>query len=240
MNKEQIEVEIQNALRAAYRTGQVYWQQADSEYVSQNKKSEKTAENFADFVTEKSAAIAALAERATALAAAGEIDVEQLQARLDALLDYPEGSVGAELEAQCFYSWREKHVNRPGWDDTDLFIYRKGLADGKRAATQAQAEPVASIHIVGGEKRINESYAAIQDLEDGTMLYAGAAPTTSTADAKDAARAAALEEAALICEEMTPGRHHLTDNDMGRNSALYDAAEKIRAAIATSADEVKS
>lgn len=77
------------------------------------------------------------------------IDVEQLQARLNALLNYPEGSVGAAMEAACFYSWREAHVNRPGWDDSDLFIYQKGLHDGRLASSQAAA-PADSVAVPAG------------------------------------------------------------------------------------------
>lgn len=69
-----------------------------------------------------------------------EIDIEQLQAKLDALLDYREGSIGAAMEAECFYRWRAEHVNRPGWEDTDLFIYQKGVHDGKLAAQPAPNE----------------------------------------------------------------------------------------------------
>jgi hypothetical protein len=37
---------VQQALTKAYRLGQVYWQQADSEYSSQHRKSTETAEKF--------------------------------------------------------------------------------------------------------------------------------------------------------------------------------------------------
>lgn len=38
--------EIESALRRAFRLGQVYWQQADSEYTSHHKKADITLENF--------------------------------------------------------------------------------------------------------------------------------------------------------------------------------------------------
>ena len=50
--------DLAKALRQAYNYGQTYWQQADSDYVSQHKKSEETAIKFAAFVDESVAALA--------------------------------------------------------------------------------------------------------------------------------------------------------------------------------------
>jgi hypothetical protein len=41
---------VSNALRKAWGLGQKYWQQADSEYTTQHRKSEKTQENFMNLV----------------------------------------------------------------------------------------------------------------------------------------------------------------------------------------------
>jgi len=46
MTREQLE----KAMREAYRLGQVYCEQADSEYVSHNRKSEQTAIKFESLV----------------------------------------------------------------------------------------------------------------------------------------------------------------------------------------------
>lgn len=44
--------ELAKALRQAYNYGQTYWQQADSEYASQWKKADLTADKFSLFVAE--------------------------------------------------------------------------------------------------------------------------------------------------------------------------------------------
>lgn len=41
---------LRAALKQAYNLGQIYWQQADSEYVSQQNKSDITAETFRKLV----------------------------------------------------------------------------------------------------------------------------------------------------------------------------------------------
>ncbi|MBT2299207.1 hypothetical protein J7E70_01895 [Variovorax paradoxus] len=43
---------VEKALRRAYSLGQTYWQQADSESYSQNKKSDETAAKFEALVSE--------------------------------------------------------------------------------------------------------------------------------------------------------------------------------------------
>jgi hypothetical protein len=42
--------ELRTALKRAYNLGQIYWQQADSEYVSQQDKSDITAATFRKLV----------------------------------------------------------------------------------------------------------------------------------------------------------------------------------------------
>lgn len=41
---------LRAALKRAYNLGQIYWQQADSEYISQQNKSDITAETFRKLV----------------------------------------------------------------------------------------------------------------------------------------------------------------------------------------------
>lgn len=45
------------ALRKAWQLGQTYWQQADSEYISQHRKADETQANFQKLVDETRAAI---------------------------------------------------------------------------------------------------------------------------------------------------------------------------------------
>ena len=44
--------QIEQALRQAFSMGQVYWQQADSDYTSEHRKSDKTREQFEALVCE--------------------------------------------------------------------------------------------------------------------------------------------------------------------------------------------
>lgn len=63
---------VRSALRKAYNLGQTYWQQADSEYRSENKKSDATAAKFVRLIDDTVAQIAALDSRAQPVAA-GEL-----------------------------------------------------------------------------------------------------------------------------------------------------------------------
>lgn len=49
---EDIQDAVSKALRKAYQLGQIYWQQADSEYYSQNKKADETQHKFDALVDE--------------------------------------------------------------------------------------------------------------------------------------------------------------------------------------------
>ncbi|VVE59539.1 hypothetical protein PIN31009_05579 [Pandoraea iniqua] len=49
--------EIKSALRKAYNLGQTYWQQADSEYISQQRKSDETHAKFEQLVADTVAAL---------------------------------------------------------------------------------------------------------------------------------------------------------------------------------------
>ena len=49
---------VSKALREAYNLGQRYWQQADSEYISQHKKADDTRAKFLALVEETCAALA--------------------------------------------------------------------------------------------------------------------------------------------------------------------------------------
>ena len=50
---------VSKALREAYNLGQRYWQQADSEYISQHKKADDTRAKFLALVEETCATLAA-------------------------------------------------------------------------------------------------------------------------------------------------------------------------------------
>ena len=90
---------VSKALREAYNLGQRYWQQADSDYISQHKKSDDTRAKFLALVEETCAALAAgqatAAQQGVAYAAlpekyylaGGEVptwDVDQMRAFADA------------------------------------------------------------------------------------------------------------------------------------------------------------
>ena len=50
---------VSKALREAYNLGMMYWQQADSDYISQHKKADDTRAKFLALVEETCAALAA-------------------------------------------------------------------------------------------------------------------------------------------------------------------------------------
>ena len=68
---------VSKALREAYNLGQRYWQQADSEYISQHKKADDTRAKFLALVEETCAALAA--GQATAAQAAVQDDLITLR-----------------------------------------------------------------------------------------------------------------------------------------------------------------
>ena len=47
-----MEEEIRKALKEAFKLGQTYWQQADSEYTSQHRKADVTRDKFTTLVEE--------------------------------------------------------------------------------------------------------------------------------------------------------------------------------------------
>lgn len=51
--------DVTKALRQAYNLGQIYWQQADSEYMSQHKKADQTEAKFQELLETTSAALEA-------------------------------------------------------------------------------------------------------------------------------------------------------------------------------------
>ena len=51
--------EVTKALRQAYNLGQIYWQQADSEYISQHKKADQTEAKFQELLETTVAALEA-------------------------------------------------------------------------------------------------------------------------------------------------------------------------------------
>ena len=58
MNNEDLQDLVTKAMRRSWLLGQTYWQQADSERYSQNKKSIETQEKFESLVDEVRTAIA--------------------------------------------------------------------------------------------------------------------------------------------------------------------------------------
>lgn len=85
-------------LRKAYNYGQTYWQQADSEYLSQQKKSNETADKFAAFVAETVAAFAAAPPSPQPVAESVQVDALRVICRL---LDgsQPKDAAGALMVA---------------------------------------------------------------------------------------------------------------------------------------------
>lgn len=50
MNNEDLADMVSKALKEAWRLGQIYWHQADSEYTSNHKKADETQNKFNDLV----------------------------------------------------------------------------------------------------------------------------------------------------------------------------------------------
>lgn len=55
-----VSIEIEGAMRKAFNYGQSYWQQADSEYISQQNKSDETLKKFKEFTLNTQSTIAAM------------------------------------------------------------------------------------------------------------------------------------------------------------------------------------
>lgn len=65
-NNEALVASIKLALRKAFNLGQTYWQQADSEYVSQHKKANATREKLEELITEAEEALSAAGSQSVA------------------------------------------------------------------------------------------------------------------------------------------------------------------------------
>lgn len=87
--------ELAKALRKAYNYGQTYWQQADSEYLSQQRKSNETADKFAAFVTETCTSLATPSVQG--VAAAGQ-ELTDLRSVLQEFVNYHTVPAGLTLE----------------------------------------------------------------------------------------------------------------------------------------------
>ena len=59
MQNDDLQDLVSKALRRAWQLGQTYWQQADSDFVSQQKKSDITQARFYELIEETRAALAA-------------------------------------------------------------------------------------------------------------------------------------------------------------------------------------
>lgn len=55
---------VVKALRSAWQLGQIYWQQADSEFCSQHKKADETRDKFTALITETKAMLEAAPKEA--------------------------------------------------------------------------------------------------------------------------------------------------------------------------------
>ena len=102
---------VSKALREAYNLGQRYWQQADSEYISQHKKADDTRAKFLALVEETCAALAAGQATAAPAGAAEELAltrhtnlavVQRLQAKINALEAELEASRKAESQVRSY------------------------------------------------------------------------------------------------------------------------------------------
>ena len=100
---------VSKALREAYNLGQRYWQQADSEYISQHKKADDTRAKFLALVEETCAALAAgQATAAKAVVPSGWniVPTEPTQAMLDAVVtSMDDFLLGKEAEKQYREDW---------------------------------------------------------------------------------------------------------------------------------------
>jgi len=72
------EMTVKDAMRRAFYLGQTYWQQADSEYVSQNKKADETMAKYETLVEETLAILARDYAPEALGAAKGELSDEQI------------------------------------------------------------------------------------------------------------------------------------------------------------------
>ena len=60
MTPEEIDVYVRSAMRKAFTLGSTYWQLADSEYYSHNKKAEDTFRHYQDYTDEVTVVLSAL------------------------------------------------------------------------------------------------------------------------------------------------------------------------------------
>ncbi len=152
--------DVTKALRQAYNLGQIYWQQADSEYMSQHKKADQTEAKFQELLETTSAALEAKDEpandellrlrdllgKANALARIRANEIESLKASLYGLYELEKQR--DELEQRLTKT--EAQLGEAVWNYGEL--KREQLANQQKTsgspintstALEAKDEPVA-------------------------------------------------------------------------------------------------
>jgi hypothetical protein len=90
--------QVEKALKRAFNLGQIYWQQADSESYSQNRKSDETQQRFTALVGEISSMLTASQEHEESLQGKALVPVELLRVALDACVSAGYDGATEELE----------------------------------------------------------------------------------------------------------------------------------------------
>lgn len=180
---------VRSALRKAYNLGQTYWQQADSEYRSENKKSDATAAKFVRLIDDTVAQIAALDSRAQPVAA-GE---------LPKLMSIAANFEFEETAKRLHFNWTKDDVHR-----LIKLADDHARAYGQQCADSRPAGGVTNGTIDGGSAEHNQVYVRMDErpstelwtvgnrcyLAPAATLAASAALPAAEQDdvAKDAAR----------------------------------------------------
>ena len=125
---------VSKALREAYNLGQRYWQQADSEYISQHKKADDTRAKFLALVEETCAALAAVPAQAAA-------PIKTLTEAIAHAEDKAKGNSACAMEHAKLAAWL-----------TELQLLRADLA-ARGAAQAAQQAPAGATELAEADRR---------------------------------------------------------------------------------------
>ncbi|WEF34909.1 hypothetical protein [Pseudoduganella chitinolytica] len=150
----------------------------------------------------------------------------------------PAPAASVEVPIKTWQERRETSINQDEAMRAEIDELRAALA-----ASSVQAEPVATVIKRGADRQWMSE--RMGDLPDGTYSLYLVAPTASTADANDAARLDyMIFHSAYIGHSRDAESCRVWRIEDGEEFAATgwhgDAREAIDAAIATSADEVKS
>ena len=212
---------VSKALREAYNLGQRYWQQADSEYISQHKKADDTRAKFLALVEETCAALAAgratAPQQAAPKAAPGEPSDYQIRAITTA---YEQG-VGKGHQA--YKSGKE--ITNPydsayGCDLAWHYGYGEGKEQAQRATKaapqQGAQEPVAWLNPWRADQ-VTTDYDAYG--ERGIPLYTAPQPAPAPLSEMPYEKRKAIQEGEQISasDAWFKARHEMLDTVDRRN-----------------------